>query len=207
MKNKSIQLILISIAGCLLLFNFGLLYLHQQSKIKLVRAAQSIVKLEHLKNVEYMFMDSKKIAISKFSFEQHSIGNVYIYLGSDNDVLTPIRAITNQPKLVLGLNQNMCRPCIEGVFSVVKKFFPDFETNPNILCIADVEQRFKDNYFGKKVVSFNQKDDFPLYELDAPYLFILDKDLCIKLLFITDRTSPELTEEYLKIIKERFPVL
>lgn len=34
--------------------------------------------------------------------------------------------------------------------------------------------------------------------------FIFDKDLCAKLLFITDQTSPELTKEYLKMIRERY---
>ena len=75
------------------------------------------------------------------------------------------------------------------------------------LSIADIEQRFKDDYYGKKVVSFHQKEDYPLYEIETtPYFFILDKDLCVKLLFITDTTSPELTKEYLKIIKDRYMV-
>lgn len=44
-----------------------------------------------------------------------------------------------------------------------------------------------------------------MYEIKImPYFFILDKDLRVKLLFITDKTSPELTKEYLKIIKERY---
>lgn len=34
--------------------------------------------------------------------------------------------------------------------------------------------------------------------------FVFDKDLYVKLLFITDKTSPELTADYLKIIKERY---
>ncbi|MCD7933205.1 MAG: hypothetical protein LUH15_18655 [Tannerellaceae bacterium] len=117
----------------------------------------------------------------------------------------PIHSITNQPKLVVGLNQNMCRPCVEGVFNDIKEVFPDFDSNPNIICIAEIEQRFKDDYYGKKVISFQQKEAYPLYKIDSmPYFFILDKDLCVKLLFITDKTSPELTKEYLKIIKERY---
>ena len=76
-----------------------------------------------------------------------------------------------------------------------------------ILYAADIEQRFKDDYYGKKVVSFHQKEDYPLYEIETtPYFFILAKDLCVKLLFITDTTSPELTKEYLKIIKDRYMV-
>ncbi|MDR2968730.1 MAG: hypothetical protein LBV32_03885, partial [Tannerellaceae bacterium] len=66
-------------------------------------------------------------------------------------------------------------------------------------------QRFKDDYYGKKVVSFLQKEDYPLYEIIMmPYFFILDEDLCVKFLFITDKTSPELTKEYLKMTKHRY---
>ena len=203
MKNKTSQLILICSVLCLLLCNTSLLLLHQIGKNELIRLKH---ELEHLESVEFMFDISKEITVSRFRYEQYQIGDVFIYTGSENNTLLPLRSLTNQPKLVLGLNQNMCRPCVEGVFADIKEFFPNFETNPNIICIADIEQRFKDNYFGKKVVSFHQKEKFPLYEIVlSPYLFILDKDLCVKLLFITDKASPELTSEYLKIIKERYP--
>jgi hypothetical protein len=171
------------------------------------RAVQSINKFERLKNIEFMFKGFKEKTVSGFKYRQHYIGNVQIYVGSNRDKRIPVKSIADRPKLVLGLNQNMCRPCVEGVIANIKESFPDFETNPNIICIADIEQRFKDDYFGKKVVSFHQKkEDFPLYEIElSPYFFVLDKDLCVKLLFITDQTSPELTREYLKIIKERYP--
>jgi len=206
MKTKSTQTLLICIAACLLLCNIGFLYLHHQDKNKMKRAVQSMSRLGHLKNVEFMFEASKEITRTRFRYEQYQIGNVLIYLGSDNNTLFPVLSITDHPKLVFGLNQNMCSPCIEGALKIIKEFFPDYETNPNIICIADIEQRFKDNYFGKKVISFQRKADFPLYEIELmPYFFILDKDLVVKLLFITDKTSPELTKEYLKIIKDRYP--
>jgi hypothetical protein len=205
MKNKSMQIIL-SIVICLLLCNFYLLYLHQQDKNRLERAIQGISKLERLKSIEFIFEAFKEKTVSRFKYEQYYIGNVKIYAGSNKDKQIPVKSIADRPKLVLGLNQNMCRPCVEGVIADIKKSFPDFGTNPNIICIADIEQRFKDDYFGKKVVSFHQKEDFPLYKIElSPYFFILDNDLSVKLLFVTDQTSPELTREYLKIIKERYP--
>lgn len=202
MRDKSTQIILKCIIACFLLFNIGLLFLNQQYKSEL---NNTIHKLEHLENIEIMFKVSKETTVARFKYEQCNIGNSTIYLGSDYKILTPVQSITDQPKLVIGLNQNMCRPCVEEVFASIKEIFPDFESNPDIICIADIEQRFKDNYYGKKVVSFREKEDYPLYEIEAmPYFFILDKDLCAKLLFITDKTSPELTKEYLKIIKERY---
>ena len=47
--------------------------------------------------------------------------------------------MADQPKLVLGLNQNMCSPCVYGVLEDLKEFFPDYETNPDIIYIADIE--------------------------------------------------------------------
>lgn len=202
MKKISTRIILISISVCLLIFNIGLLLLLQMHKYEL----NSIkYRLKHLENIEFMFEASKEITITRFKYEQCNIKDSYIYFGSDINSIIPIDFITDQPKLVLGLNQNMCRPCVESVFADINEIFPDFESNTNIICIADIEQRFKDDYYGKKVMSFQQREDFPLYQIVAmPYFFILDKDLCIKLLFITDKTSPELTKEYLKTIKDRY---
>ena len=202
MKNKSIQIISISIIICFLLFNMFLLFLLQRHKNELHSAEH---RLKHLENIEFKYEISKEITVTRFKYEQRKIGNSYVYLGSDNNTLIPVHSIIDQPKLVIGLNHIMCRPCVEGVLSDVKDFFPNFESNPNIICIADIEERFKDDYYGKKVISFHQKNDYPLYEIEEmPYFFILDKDLFIKQLFITDKTSSELTKEYLKIIKEHY---
>ena len=200
------QNVLIFVAIALLLLNISLLYLRQQDKSRLERAIVSFDRLEkHHSDVELMFYTSKELTVNRLKYEQHYLGNFNIYIGSNRDALMSVRAITDRPKLVFGLNQNMCSTCVDGALSILKEFFSDYETNPNIICIADIEQRFKNDYFGKKVISFHQKDDFPLYEIEtAPYFFILDKDLCVKLLLIHDIMSPELTKEYLKTIKERY---
>ena len=57
----------------------------------------------------------------------------------------------------------------------------------------------------KQALSFHREEDFPLYKSGMPYLFVLDRDMSIKMLFITDKASPDLTGEYLAVIKKRFP--
>ena len=113
MKYKSTQIVLICIAVCFLLFNIGLLFLLQMHKYELNSTKH---RLEHLENVEFMFKASKEITVTRFKYEQYSIGNSYIYSGSDKSELIPVHFITNQPKLVLGLNQKyvptMCRRSI-----------------------------------------------------------------------------------------------
>lgn len=202
MNKKATKIVLVSIASCFLLFNIALLFLIQFYKVELIKLKQ---QLRNLENIELMFDRSNEIAITEFKYDQLSIGNSSIYVGSNTNSHIPLSAIVDQPKLAIGMNQNMCRPCVEGVFKNVKELLSDFETNSNIICIADIEQRFKDDYYGKKVISFHQNKDFPLYEMDTkPYLFIIDKDLRIKQLFIVDSSNPELTKKYLKSIKERY---
>ncbi len=202
MNGKSTQLILKCIAICFLLFNIGLLFLNQLGREEL---ANTKLKLSHMEDVAFMYEVSKETTITGLKYEQRCIEDSCVYIGSNNKKIISVHSILDRPKLVIGLNQNMCRPCVEGVFANIKDVFPDFESNPDILCIADIEQRFKDDYYGKKVVSFPQKEAYPLYEIETkPYFFVLDKDLCVKLLFVTDQTSPELTTEYLKIIKARY---
>ena len=204
MKFKSIQFFLVGIIACLLICNIVLLHIHQQDKNRMEKVVENTNGLEHLRGVEFMLKVANKITVTRFKYEQYDIGNANIYIGSNKNILLPIRNMVSQPKLVLGLNQNMCSPCVHGVLEDLKEFFPDYENNPNIIYIADIEQKFKDNYFNKKVVSFHQKGDFPLYEIGMPYFFILDKDLVVKMLFITDKNTPVLTKEYLSIIKERY---
>jgi len=206
MKNKSTQTILICIAVGLLLCNIVLMYSYQQTKSRLDKAVQVINQLEDLNDdTEFRFMIYKEVSVSRYRYEQYSLRNTQIYTGSDRNALQPTGLIAERSKLVLGLSQNMCSSCILEVLNALKEFFPSYETNTNILCIADIEQRFKDDYYGKKVISFHRREDYPLYEIDRPYFFILDKDLSVKMLFITDNTGPEMTQEYLKIIRERYP--
>jgi len=201
MKSKTTYIILISAIICSLISNIRLWHLYKQHTIKMEALLKTI---DYLTEIEFMHTFSKELMISRIMYEQYDVSNAFTYIGSDNNMLLPIKDIINRPKLVLGLNQNMCAPCILGVLEAIKEIFIDFENNPDIILIADLEQRFKDNYHNKKVLSFSDKEDFPLYSLGAPYLFVLDKDLTVKMLFIADKTSPELTKEYLKIIKERF---
>ena len=123
MKNKSKSIILLCITICFLLFNVGLLFLIQLYKTELNNVKH---RLEHLESIEFMFDESKGITINRFKYEQYSIGNSPIYVGSNDGNIIPILSITDQPKLVVGLNQNMCRPCVEAVFNDVKEFFSWF---------------------------------------------------------------------------------
>ena len=111
------------------------------------------------------------------------------------------------PKLVFGSSQNMCPPCIYDIIDIIEEIFPDYKVNDRIIFIADVEQRFKENYHNKILLNFLKKSEFPLRDFRVPYLFILDENITVKMLFITDKENPQLTKEYLKSVKRIFPEL
>ncbi len=204
MKSRSLQIVLICVVICLALFNIKLLINIQNSNSDLEKAKNEIHLLE---NIEFIFQRFKDITMLSLEYDQFYIGESSMYIGSNNKTNVPITSIVDKPKLIIGLNQNMCLPCVKSAFEIIKEFYPDFESNSNILCIADIEQRFKDDYYGKQVISFQDVEDFPLYNIDTkPYFFILDKDLSVKRLFITDDASPEVTREYLKIINKHYKI-
>jgi hypothetical protein len=207
LKGKLTQMGLVITVACFLILNVVLIFMNQQQKGQLHDTKEEVKSLADQKeHAEFMFEIFKSSIQRGFEYNGQNIVESAIYYGSDSKTLIPLRSITDQPKLVIGLNQNMCAPCVESAFAEIEAIFPDFESNPNIICIADIEERFKNDYYGKKVVSFVQEEAYPLYALKAmPYFFILDKDLCVKLLFVTDNTAPELVKEYLKIIKKRYP--
>ena len=207
LKGKLTQIGLVTTVTCFLILNVVLIFMNQEQKSRLRDTKEEVKNLADQKeHAKFMFEIFKSSIQRGFEYDGEDIVESAIYRGSDRKTLMPLRSITDQPKLVIGLNQNMCAPCVENAFAEIEAVFPDFESNPNIICIADIEERFKNDYYGKKVVSFVQEEAYPLYALKAmPYFFILDKDLCVKLLFVTDNTAPELVKEYLKIIKKRYP--
>jgi hypothetical protein len=202
---RTIIIILISgIAGCLLIFNIRLFHINRQNKVVIETLTKELDRIGYLLEFEYLYKASKELNIFILRNEQYPLKNYEIYIGADKNKVIPIETLIDKPKLIFGSSQNMCSPCIYSVLDKLKEVFPDYIENENILFVADIEQRLKDNYHHKKVVSFENEEDFPLYKSGMPYFFILDEDMMIKMLFITDKVSPDLTKEYLTLIKERF---
>ncbi|MDR3340284.1 MAG: hypothetical protein LBT25_09400 [Candidatus Symbiothrix sp.] len=203
MKIKNV--IIICIIACLLGLDIYLLHINYQNRAIITTLNKAFERTDHLRSVEYLYKVSKEITKIRLQYERYPITNHEIYAGSDTTKIMSIESLVDKPKLIFGSSQNMCLPCIYSVLDQLAEIMPDYSNNENIIFIADIENRLKNNYHNKKVISFIRKEDFPLYEIGAPYLFILDKDMLVKMLFITDKTNPELTKEYLKMVKKRFP--
>ncbi|MDR2119832.1 MAG: hypothetical protein LBP64_03015 [Tannerella sp.] len=211
---KTWHVILISIVvGSLLALNIRLMHINrqerkarEQDKLLVETLNRELNKTSYLREFEYLYNASKELTVFRLQHELYSLTNSKVYFGTDKSRIFPIENLVKRPKLIFGSSQNMCSPCIYAVLDKLKEVFPGYAGNENILFVADIEQRLKDNYHHKQVLGFHREEDFPLYSLGMPYLFVLDRDLAIKMLYITDKTSPDLTGEYLKAAGKHLPV-
>jgi hypothetical protein len=200
------------VVGSLVALNIRLMHINRQvreskgqDKMLIETLNRELNKTGSLREFEYLYKASKEMTVFRLQNELYSLANRKVYFGADKSKVFPIENFVKRPKLIFGSSQNMCSPCVYAVLDKLKEVFPNYAENENILFIADIEQRLKENYHRKKVLSFYREEEFPLYKSGMPYLFVLDRDMEIKMLYITDKTSPDLTGEYLAIIKNRFP--
>ncbi|MDR1340556.1 MAG: hypothetical protein LBK58_10965 [Prevotellaceae bacterium] len=211
MKTWHIILIFV-VVGSLIALNIRLMHINRQvreskgqDKMLIETLNRELDKVSYLREFEYLYNASKEMTVFRLQNELYSLANRKVYFGADKSKVFPIESFVKHPKLIFGSSQNMCSPCVYAVLDKLKETFPNYAENENILFVADIEQRLKENYHHKKVLSFYHEEEFPLYKSGMPYLFVLDGDMEIKMLYITDKTSPDLTGEYLAVIKKRFP--
>jgi hypothetical protein len=210
MKTQHVILIFI-VTGSLIALNVRLMHINrqvrvekEQDKMLIETLNRELSKAGNLREFEYLYKASKEMTVFRLQNELYSLANRKVYFGAEKSKVFPIEDLSECPKLIFGSSQNMCSPCVYAVLDKLKEVFPDYAENENILFVADIEQRLKENYHHKKVLSFYHEDEFPLYKSGMPYLFVLDRDIAIKMLYITDKTSPDLTQIYLEEIRRKY---
>jgi hypothetical protein len=163
MKIKIIMLVCVTV--CLAGLDGWLLYINNKDKIIIKILNEELEEVSVLYNVEYLYKVSKELVKLRLRYEQYPLNNCEIYTGSDTGKIMFIKALINKPKLIFGSSGSMCPPCIEAVIEQLKEIIPDYSHNDNIIFVADIEKRSKNNYHNKQVVSFRNKKDFPLYKI------------------------------------------
>ena len=87
----------------------------------------------------------------------------------------------------------------------MNEVFTDEEIKTKIVFVSpDYPARLRNDCYGKKLLSLHNKNLGLPMELEdsfAPFLFIMDKDLCVKYLHIHNKPLPRLTLIYLEEIK------
>lgn len=158
-------------------------------------SSRVILKQECTKKLELTLKD-----------EFNTIRNIQIYLGNDTTKIHKLYNLIEEPCIVYRFSGKMCDECIKFGLRKLIEAFPDFDQNTRILVICnDTNPRIKDSYFGKRLFSFKKSEfNLSIERLGIPYLFIIDKDKRCKHLFIPDKLFPELTDTYLKTIKQKY---
>lgn len=89
---------------------------------------------------------------------------------------------------------------------MLNKVFTEKEIKTKIVLISpDYPTRLRNDCYGKKLLSLHNKNLGLPMELEdsfAPFLFIMDKDLCVKYLHIHNKALPQLSSIYLEEIRK-----
>ena len=102
-----------------------------------------------------------------------------------------------------------CQECV--IYSIVKLIeFSEKITKDNILFLGAYDDNRSFNIFRKQLGIHFMKAynvlqlDIPIEDLGVPYFFILDRSLKVSNVFVPEKLTPELTNQYLEIINERY---
>jgi len=138
--------------------------------------------------------------------ESTHVWNTEVYFGTDTlstfNLLDSIKGNT----LIFRFSGDMCNLCIDFVIKELKENFGEYYANKHIqLLSSNLNPRLKESYYGKKVLSLVSINmGIPYEKKGIPFLFILNENKELELMFIPDKRYPELTNFYLKTIKDRF---
>jgi len=143
---------------------------------------------------------------SSISNENLEVNNPLVYKGNDTADKAFLYDLVRDKCLVFRFSGEACNACVDFAMARIKNTFKDFATNDRILFIgSNINERIKDKYYGKPVISFDSEDlGLPFEEYNTPFIFIMDKDRITKMMFVPDKTLPDLTDFYLNMIKERY---
>jgi hypothetical protein len=129
--------------------------------------------------------------------------NQEVYFGLDSVKTVAFYEIVGKHKFFFCFSSQTCHPCIENTVDCIKKVFSEYETDDEIIFIAsDYPAKMKDNFFGKKLITLQNKQlGIPLEQEYVPFLFTLDDSMKINKLHIVNKNDFTNTKKFLEDIK------
>ena len=128
----------------------------------------------------------------------------------DGKTVSLLKIAGQKPKLVFRYSELNCRVCIDAEVKWLKNKAKDIGSD-NILILASYENP-RNLYLFKRLHQlnihvYNLLDSdlgLPIEKRNIPFLFVLDKNWTSDLLFVPEKTMPELSKSYYKIVAERY---
>ncbi len=178
----------------LLLINSFILWINYDHK------EEFVIDIDDKYNQQY-FSDNYKTAI----YSNRVIAkDCEVFFGNDTCESFNISQLLTDNILFFRFSGNFCDGCNEFVIRKLQEHFDNFSHNDKIVLLGkNINPRLKENYNGKKVLSY--KNDYlglPFEELDFPFMFVIDENRLVKMIFLPDKTFPGYFDSYLKFIKE-----
>ncbi len=178
----------------LLLCNTVILWITYEPKEKF------IIDINDKYNQQYFYDNYKASVLSN----KIIANDCEVFFGNDTLESFKISKLLTNDVLFFRFSGNFCSGCNEFVIRRLQEHFDNFsESNKIILLGENINPRLKEDYFGKKVLSY-KKDDLglPFEEFDFPVMFVLDENRLVKTVFLPEKTFPGYFDNYLKYIKE-----
>jgi len=195
MKKLVVTILVISLFG-LLLFNISGLFFQKHS---------NCINEEINQKQKDINMFQHQMLSLIYENELLKITDCEIY--KEKSLVRLVDIISKEPVLILRFSEFNCSACVDLLTNQIKESFVDYLINPKIILIYDSESmRLPINIFEKPVFLSQNKNllGLPIENFNAPFMFMLDKEMKAKLFFVPEMSMPELTKEYLSIIKKRF---
>lgn len=137
--------------------------------------------------------------------EALTVNDMPLLKGKEKSQTIMLSSIASDGVLVVRFSGNACSLCIDFIVKMVKTQFPAYSSDERIvLVVTHLEERKKDNYFGKEVyITEDEALCLPFDQYDIPYFFFMDSTMQCKMFFVPDFSQPELTNYYLENVKSR----
>ncbi len=115
----------------------------------------------------------------------------------------------NAPALMICVPEsNQCSSCIDNAVNSVRDFFPDFSRNNRIILFSQISGSRLSSRVSRKHIYRCVSDSCNLgiinSEEQKPFYVVVHPDRRMSMFFIPDVLMPDLTKQYLNMIKEKY---
>lgn len=207
MNYRSILLIIITL---IILIMFNII-----SVLKINKSKNDLSKtVEKLKESNEMLISLSKILRIRdslaFIIEDLRLNENTIVTTLNNDSIHFYQILDENPKLVFRFTEESCPPCVEMEIERLKKIGETIGKENVVVLTSYRNLRYlkllkQQNNIDFSIYNINDTHlNFPTVLENIPFLFIINSKLEAELVFIPEKTIPELSLQYYKIVKKRF---
>ena len=158
-----------------------------------------------------------KISLSNFSSD-HCLTNYEINIKEEGVKIPNIQfddsllsfTKREKPILILRIKETYCSTCIENEINMINKMGNEIKDNLCILTSHSSKRNIKRMMMKYNIdipyqeIPYNFLDQYYFEEFNAPYYFLLHKDMRISQIYLPEKALPKLTLDYFKNVKRLY---